>query len=90
MIYRKTNEQIEEYILKLIVDYVEGVNVDLKVEKDKYLKTDLCLDSLDIIDITREIEIYLDIIIPDYEYHEIKTVGDIISVAQKLYSKKKR
>ena len=50
-----------------------------KITMDTSLKENLGADSLDIVDITLELEDRIEVEIPDEVYKEFKTVGDIVN-----------
>lgn len=55
-----------------------------KITMDTSLKENLGADSLDIVDITLELEDRIEVEIPDEVYKEFKTVGDIVNYLNSL------
>lgn len=62
---------------------VDSVNVDeSKVTMEASLKDDLCIDSLDSVELVLNLETEFDIKIDDDEMLNIKTVGDIVKLLE--------
>lgn len=75
-----TREKIKEKIVGIIEDlggYVE-------VSEESSLANDLGFDSLDVVELTINVEKEFKIDISDDEVSEVKTVKDVIDVVEKL------
>ena len=57
----------------------------IEVTEDKDFISDLCVDSLDMVEIITGIEERFGVKVDDKEIDSIKTVGDLIRKAEKLY-----
>lgn len=76
---------LEEIIMfnKVKSIIVDSVNVDeSKVTMEASLKDDLCIDSLDSVELVLNLETEFDIKIDDDEMLNIKTVGDIVKLLE--------
>ncbi len=62
--------------VKRIVAEFASMPVD-RIEESHLLDTDLGCDSLDLVEITMEVEEHFDISVPDDQQEEIRTVGDM-------------
>ncbi len=80
-----------------IVAGILGCSID-EVSTDSSLMNNLGADSLDMVEILMQLEVDLNIIIPDEAFEKVKTVGDIVSlvsnsnavIARKLKPKTKK
>ena len=45
---------------------------------------ELCLDSIDLVDLVMEIEQAFSVSVPDEEFENIKTVGDIVGLIENM------
>lgn len=52
------------------------------IQEHTILKEELCIDSLDIVELIMKIEEEFECNIPDEDYEHVKTVNDIFKVAQ--------
>jgi len=75
-------DTVKEQIINIIAKYFE-INHTL-INENSELDHDIGCDSLDIVELTMEIEENLGIEINDEHMTELKTVGDLIRVAEKL------
>jgi len=73
-----TNEQIEAKVLSILGEYVGD---DVSMEDN--LMTELGADSMDMKQITIEIENCFDFEVDDADFEELKTVGDLVAYVQK-------
>ncbi|MFO8062769.1 MAG: acyl carrier protein [bacterium] len=70
-----------EFVKDLLV---ENMQVDeSKISREANIIEDLGADSLDIMDIVNDIEKEYDITIPQEEYENLRTVGDVIDFVEK-------
>lgn len=85
------SEIMEE--LKRFVDKVDGLKVGGRVEdveftEDISIVRDLGLHSIDLLDLTFDVETHWDLTILDDEYKELQSVGDLVDlIIGKLRSK---
>lgn len=75
-----TREKIKEKI----VGIVEDLGVGAEVTEESSLANDLGFDSLDVVELTINVEKEFRIDISDDEVSEVKTVKDVIDVVEKL------
>lgn len=71
-----------EHVKKMILSELK-VSED-KITREARLQEDLGADSLDAVELIMNIESEYDIIIPDEQAVEIKTVGDIVDFIETL------
>lgn len=71
-----SNPEVEAKILKIISDQMGVKEIDLNRDT-KFL--DLGTDSLDMVELVMEAEETFDLIIPDEDIEDIKTVGEAIN-----------
>ena len=69
-------------IVKILADQL-GVN-ETKITLDSKIVDDLGADSLDIVELLMQLEDSTGKTIPDDKVSEIKTVGDLVKVLEKL------
>jgi len=67
-------------VLELISEYAD-VPLD-GIQEHSVLKEELCIDSLDIVEMMIKFEETFDCSIPDEDYEHVKTVNDIFKVVQ--------
>lgn len=73
--------EVFEFVKNLLV---ENMQVDeSKISREANIIEDLGADSLDIMDIVNDIEKEYDITIPQEEYENLRTVGDVIDFVEK-------
>jgi len=73
--------EVFEFVKNLLV---ENMQVDeAKISREANIIEDLGADSLDIMDIVNDIEKEYDITIPQEEYENLRTVGDVIDFVEK-------
>lgn len=75
-----TREKIKEKIVGII----EDLGVGVEVTEESSLANDLGFDSLDVVELTINVEKEFKIDISDDEVSEVKTVKDVIDVVEKL------
>lgn len=75
-----TREKIKEKIVGII----EDLGVGVEVTEESSLANDLGFDSLDVVELTINVEKEFRIDISDDEVSEVKTVKDVIDVVEKL------
>lgn len=75
-----TREKIKEKIVGII----EDLGVGAEVTEESSLANDLGFDSLDVVELTINVEKEFRIDISDDEVSEVKTVKDVIDVVEKL------
>lgn len=75
-----TREKIKEKIVRII----EDLGVYVEVSEESSLANDLGFDSLDVVELTINVEKEFKIDISDDEVSEVKTVKDVIDVVEKL------
>lgn len=75
-----TREKIKEKIVGII----EDIGVYVEVSEESSLANDLGFDSLDVVELTINVEKEFKIDISDDEVSEVKTVKDVIDVVEKL------
>lgn len=75
-----TREKIKEKIVGII----EDLGVYVEVSEESSLANDLGFDSLDVVELTINVEKEFKIDISDDEVSEVKTVKDVIDVVEKL------
>lgn len=74
---KKLNEQNTERVKKIIANQSQGL-VDVNdITDTDHLKNDICMDSLDIVEVVFEIENEFNIQIPDSELDGVETVDDL-------------
>jgi len=72
--------EVYDFIKKLLV---ENMSIDEnKVEMESNIIEDLGADSLDIMDLINDIEKEYNIQIPQEEYGNLKTVGDVVKLVE--------
>lgn len=70
---------------KLIQIISEQLDIDVeKLSADTALTDDLGVDSLDIVEMLMTVQDEFDIEIPDEEVENLKTLGDVAKVVEKL------
>lgn len=69
-----------EELKKIICDFVD-IDPDT-ITEDSVLRTDLGLNSFDLVNVAVAIEKEFNISVPDKQIASIKTVGDIISLIE--------
>jgi len=74
-------DKVKEIIAKQLRRDVETVT------DDKHLINDLGADSLDIMELTMELQDVFDIKMPESEADKIQTVGDAIQAIEKIINK---
>lgn len=75
-----TREKIKEKIVGII----EDLGVGVEVTEESSLANDLGFDSLDVVELTINVEKKFRIDISDDEVSEVETVKDMIDVVEKL------
>jgi acyl carrier protein len=60
-----------------------------QIEETHTLLADLGCDSLDIIEITMEVEEHFDISVPDDQEQDVRTVGDIVDGVLRLLGRRR-
>lgn len=75
-----TREKIKEKIVGII----EDLGVGVEVTEESSLANDLGFDSLDVVELTINVEKEFKIDISDDEVSEVETVKDVIDVVEKL------
>lgn len=73
-----------ENIKEKIVGIIEDLGVGVEVTEESSLANDLGFDSLDVVELTINVEKEFKIDISDDEVSEVKTVKDVIDVVEKL------
>lgn len=68
-----TTEELENKIIEEVQAFTE-----VKVDRDKHIRNDLDIDSLEEIEIVMNLEKTFKINVPDAEAERIKTVSDLI------------
>ena len=83
-------EQIKQIIRDhLLLDDEDDVKVDLySLDNNTNLIEDLGCDSLDIADIVAKCEEELDIEFTENDLGKLRTIGDLVTITEKLISKK--
>lgn len=77
-----------EQVKRLLVN---ALDIDEEiVTEGALLEEDLMIDSLDVIELSIEIESEFDIVIEDREVENIKTVSDLCSIIEKKLSEKEQ
>jgi acyl carrier protein len=71
-----SSEQVAKEATEIIAEFFQRPEDSLKPSDDLY--NDLGADSLDIIELTMEIEEHFDITVPDENTENTHTIGDII------------
>jgi len=77
-----TDEAIEQKILE---EMKFSLSLNGQPDLNASLKDDLCLDSLDFIELIMVIESCLDVEIDDSILEDLETVGDLVSKCTELY-----
>ncbi len=75
-----TNQEILDRMAEILVDQL-GVDED-EVTMDANFIEDLNADSLDIVELVMNLEQEFDLMIPDEEAENIRTVGDAVNFIQ--------
>ena len=71
--------------LELRVRIVVATHLDIDPDRlllDALLGDDLCIDSLDAVDLTMVLEDEFDIALPDEVVDKVRTYGDVVSLVQ--------
>lgn len=77
--------EVYEFVKKLLV---ENMSIDeAKIAEGSNIIEDLGADSLDIMDLVNDIEKKYEISIPQEEYENLKTVGDVVGFVEKQLNK---
>lgn len=77
--------EVYEFVKKLLV---ENMSIDeAKIAENSNIIEDLGADSLDIMDLVNDIEKKYEISIPQEEYENLKTVGDVVGFVEKQLNK---
>lgn len=63
---------------------------DRDVEAAMRLSEDLGLDGLDLLEIVMELEVDLEIVLPDEDYGRLTTVAELIALTERLLDEKRR
>lgn len=75
-----TNQEILDRMAEILVDQL-GIDED-EVTMDANFIEDLNADSLDIVELVMNLEQEFDLMIPDEEAENIRTVGDAVTFIQ--------
>lgn len=75
-----TNQEILDRMAEILVDQL-GIDED-EVTMDANFIEDLNADSLDIVELVMNLEQEFDLMIPDEEAENIRTVGDAVNFIQ--------
>jgi len=70
-----SHQQLLDEVKRIVSEFASMPAEDIQETHDLF--TDLGCDSLDIVEITMEVEEHFDISVPDDQEQEIRTVGDI-------------
>ncbi len=77
--------KVFEFVKSLLV---ENMQIDeSKINMDANIIEDLGADSLDIMDIVNDIEKEFDVTIPQDQYENLKTVGDVVNFVENKIGK---
>lgn len=81
-----TDTSSREGILADVRQIVAGYTTvaPAEIEEAQDLINDLGCDSLDIVEITMEVEEHFDITVPDEQGQDVRTVGDIVDGVRQL------
>lgn len=72
-------------IRKILCEFVDIDPEQITLDTD--IRTDLALNSLELVNFAVEVEEEFDVVIPDKEAVGIRTVGDVINIVEKYVSK---
>jgi acyl carrier protein len=88
MVSPMTREQIFYKVCEIIKNETP-VEADMEIKMDTLLTNDMELDSLDLIDITMEVEREFGMKIPDDDFYKLKTcsVGEFCDVIENVLRK---
>lgn len=70
-----------EKVIEILSEFTELKSEDMN--QDTRLIADLCLNSLDVVNVVVEFEDEFDIEIPDEKIKELQTIGDIVKFLEK-------
>ena len=76
-------KEIKEILMNVLLR-TDWVDMDKAQNEESSLRDDLGFDSLDQIEICMMVEHRLDISIPDEEADNVKTIGDVIALIDRL------
>lgn len=80
--------EILEAVKAIVAEY--ATLSDSEIREEHHLENDLGLDSLDIVEISMEVEEHFDISVPDEVSEQAATVGAIVEGVSKLLADKPR